>query len=208
MFFFTFFRNLFSRKKSFLEGADYIVFGLGNPGDQYKHTRHNVGFRIVDQFSSTLENPETIACRNADVVKGTLNSTSVVAVVKPTTFMNRSGSAVAEVLQESGFQKKKQTFIVVVDDINIPFGTFRIRGKGTHGGHNGLRSIIETIGTDFPRLRVGIGPFDKKTGLIDFVLGNFSEEEERQLPEILAKGSDILSVCAAEPIDAVMNKYN
>lgn len=202
------FRNLFFRKKIGLEETDFIVFGLGNPGERYTHTRHNIGFRITDQFSSLLENRKIIVVRNADIVRGTLNGTTVVAVIKPTTFMNRSGAAVAEVLKMCGFATKKQKYLVVVDDINIPFGTFRIRGKGTHGGHNGLRSIIDTVGSEFSRLRVGIGPVDNNIGMIDFVLGNFSNDEERQLTEIILRGSEILTLCAAEPIDAVMNKYN
>ena len=203
-----FFRTLFFQKKAFLEKTDFIVFGLGNPGEQYAHTRHNIGFRIADRFSAFLENRKTMVLKNARVITGTLKKTSMVTVVKPTTFMNKSGAAVTEVLKKCGFAEKKQKYIVVVDDINIPFGSFRIRGKGTHGGHNGLRSIIDSVGPSFSRLRVGIGPFDKKSGMIDFVLGNFSETEERQLSEIVTRGSEILSLCTAEPIDAVMNKYN
>ena len=168
----TFFSRIFLRGKTGLEETDFMVIGLGNPGDRYFHTRHNIGFRIVDRFASRLDNPEPMVTRNAEITKGTLYTSSI-AVVKPTTFMNRSGIAVAEVLKKCRFSVKKQRFIVVVDDINIPFGSLRIRQKGTHGGHNGLRSIIDSIGPDFSRLRVGIGPFDKKTGMIDFVLGNF-----------------------------------
>ncbi len=142
------------------------------------------------------------------MMQGTLAPASVVAAVKPTTFMNRSGVAVAEILKRCDYSVKKQTYIIVVDDINIPFGTFRIRGKGTHGGHNGLRSVIDTVGTGFIRLRVGIGPRDKKTGMIDFVLGNFTGEEEVRLPGIITKGSEILHRCVSEPIDAIMNTIN
>ena len=206
--FFRFFRTFFSAGSTSLKDTDFIAFGLGNPGQKYAHTRHNIGFRVIDRFSSSLAAPVTISTPNADVVKGRLDHSSVVAAVKPTTFMNRSGVAVAELLKMCDYSGKKPNFVIVVDDINIPFGTFRIRGKGTHGGHNGLRSIIGTIGTEFIRLRVGIGPFVGKTGMIDFVLGNFTAEEEDRLPAIITKGSEILHRCVSEPVDAIMNTIN
>jgi peptidyl-tRNA hydrolase, PTH1 family len=206
--FFRFFRNFFSTGCTCLKDTDFVVFGLGNPGEKYAHTRHNIGFRVVDRFSSSLTAPFKISTPNAEVVKGTLAPSYVVAAVKPTTFMNRSGVAVAEILKKCDYSVKKQIFIIVVDDIHIPFGTFRIRGKGTHGGHNGLRSVIEEVGTGFIRLRVGIGPFVGKTGMIDFVLGNFTGEEEDRLPGIIKKGSEILHRCVSEPIDVIMNTFN
>ena len=206
--FFRFFRKFFSTGSTCLKDTDFIAFGLGNPGEKYAHTRHNIGFRIIDRFSSSLTAPVKISTPNAEVVKGTLAASSVVAAVKPTTFMNRSGVAVAEVLKKCDYSGKKPNFVIVVDDVNIPFGTFRIRGKGTHGGHNGLRSIIDTVGNEFIRLRVGIGPFVGKTGMIDFVLGKFTGEEEDRLPGIIEKGSEILHRCVSEPIDVIMNTFN
>lgn len=205
---FTFFGNMFPHNRFYREEMDFIVFGLGNPGNKYHFTRHNIGFRIVDQLVSSLDKTATTVTRNAEITKGTLDHTTMTAVVKPVTFMNRSGIAVTDVLEKYNYRTKNQKYVVVVDDINIPFGSMRLRGKGTHGGHNGLRSIIDAIGTGFIRLRVGIGPVDTKTDIIEFVLGNFSEQEERQLPDIIHRGIEILKLCAVEPLSTVMNKYN
>jgi PTH1 family peptidyl-tRNA hydrolase len=204
----TFFKYLFFRDRSGLEKSDFIVFGLGNPGRDYVNTRHNIGFRIVDRLVSSLENTTRTGSPKAEIFLGHLYRTTATAAVKPRTFMNRSGEAVSEVLKKCNYHTRQQKYVVVVDDVNIPFGSLRIRGKGTHGGHNGLRSIIDTVGTEFVRLRVGIGPVVGSSGMIDFVLGNFSEEEEEQIPDIIAKGCEILKNYAVESLSTVMNTYN
>jgi len=108
--FFRFFRTFFSAGSTCLKDTDFIAFGLGNPGEKFAHTRHNIGFRIIDRFSSSLTAPVTISTPNAEVVKGRLDHSSVVAAVKPTTFMNRSGIAVAELLNKCDYSGKKTEF--------------------------------------------------------------------------------------------------
>ena len=203
-----FFRHFFSNHEKRLTKIEFFVFGLGNPGKEYFFTRHNIGFRIIDQFISDLENPVKIRRRYAEVLKGTLKNGMTVAAVKPVTYMNRSGLAVADLIGNFKSGKVSKKFLIIVDDIHLPFGTFRIRLKGSHGGHNGLKSIIDSIGSDFPRLRVGIGPLPDNSNLIDFVLGKFTEFEIAKIDELLIKGQEIINLCAAENLDAVMNKYN
>lgn len=206
--FFSLLRDRFLHNRVNWEETDFIVFGLGNPGRKYLTTRHNIGFRIVDQLVASLDKTTTTVTRHAEITRGTLDSATITAAVKPLTFMNNSGRAVSEVLEKCNHRSKQQKYIVVVDDINIPFGTLRVRGKGTHGGHNGLRSIIDTIGAEFIRLRVGVGPVHSTSDIIEFVLGNFSPEEEQQLPDIIKKGTTILKSCAVESLSTVMNTYN
>jgi PTH1 family peptidyl-tRNA hydrolase len=120
--------------------------------------------------------------------------------------MNLSGKAVVSVL--SRLKTEQNRFIVIVDDFNLPIGKIRIRSNGSHGGHNGLKSITEYIGDDFPRMRVGIGPLPKKVSVTDFVLGKFNQTEEYHLKEVIPTTLDALEFFTAQSIDAVMNKYN
>lgn len=143
---------------------------------------------------------------SCDLTIGTSSSDNVVAVIRPLTFMNRSGEVVSDVLKRNVSTDVK--IIVVVDDFNIPLGTMRARKGGSHGGHNGLKSIIGHIGSEFPRLRIGIGPLPEKSSVIDFVLGNFTNEEEQKLTTILNEAKMALTLFTDQNIDAVMRNCN
>ncbi len=203
---FTYLCKLIFRSNISNEIFDTVFFGLGNPGEQYAHTRHNIGFRIIDSFNDCLSDRKRVFFPDAEVTKGKLTSDTAVATIKPLSYMNRSGFVVAAVLKK--WKTPQNKCLVVVDDIHIPLGTIRARRNGTHGGHNGLKSIIGQIGTDFPRLRIGIGPRPEQTDILDFVLGNFNVSEEEVLTKVITRGHEILKTFAADGIDAVMNNYN
>lgn len=199
--------ELFGREKPVEKKIDVCYFGLGNPGKEYEHTRHNIGFRVIDRFnSSILREKKKVKFSEAEVVKGIIGENIIVATVKPLTYMNRSGSVVAAVIKKWNIPLDK--CMVVVDDFNIPFGTIRARKKGSDGGHNGMKSIIERIGEGFPRLRVGIGPLPENVNVTDFVLGNFRKSEEKELEEIITRCCNALEEFAINGIEKMMNKYN
>ncbi len=171
-----------------------LLVGLGNPGQEYDLTRHNVGFLCLDEFVSKTDEMED--WQNKKNLKCLLSSGQLgdarVMVIKPTTFMNNSGQAVQAVLD---FYKLSPSQIAVIhDDIDVDFGQIRLRVGGSSAGHNGIKSVSEAIGEDYGRVRVGIGP--KKPAKIpseDFVLQKFSKEEQAQLPNLAQEASAILS---------------
>lgn len=201
---FSFFQSVLNIKRE-SNSADVLFFGLGNPGKEYEHTRHNIGFRVIDALNSQLTERTSLNVPYAIAVKGRLNL-NIVVTVKPVTYMNRSGDAVNSVL--SRLKNDQTRFIVIVDDITLPIGKIRLRSGGSHGGHNGLKSIIAHIGTDFPRLRVGIGPQPEKVAIVDYVLGTFNQAEEQILKKVIPTTLDALKMFTVESIEAVMNRYN
>ncbi len=177
------------------------AFGLGNPGEQYRYTRHNVGFLTVDRIATRLgirfhHLPGKFVART-EIQKQHL------ILVKPLLFMNYSGIVVKEHLIQ-----EPDDFLVVLDDLALPFGTLRLRAKGSAGGHKGLASIIYHLGTEeFPRLRIGIG-FPESTTATDYVLGRWTPMEETQLPNILDLAADACLTVITEGFTAAMNRYN
>ena len=179
--------------------------GLGNPGREYEHTRHNVGFQVADELAHryrvTLRNHtkwKARAAKIADIGSGVL-------VAEPTTFMNLSGWAVREM---ADFHKLAPAdVLVVVDDADLPLGRLRLRTGGSAGGHNGLKSIIQELGTlEFPRLRVGVG---RQAGeLKNHVLGRFSAEEKAHIDAAVKRAADAAELFAKEDILAAMNRFN
>src|SRR3989304_5892704 len=164
-----------------------LVVGLGNPGRSYQKTRHNLGYRVVDLLAEKHKTKfkggkgEYLYCRV--VVEG-----RKVYLLKPLTFMNASGQAVFDSLRF--FNLTPPELFVICDDVALPFGTLRIREKGSDGGHKGLRSIIYQLGTEeFPRLRLGIGPAAEGIDLEDFVLQRFEKEEGKNVEELIQRGS-------------------
>ncbi|NLP01331.1 MAG: aminoacyl-tRNA hydrolase [Fibrobacter sp.] len=201
---FSFLRKLFHRSV-LPESIDAVYIGLGNPGE-YAKTRHNIGFRVADALSQNLKSSIPGFIADSEIVSGVMDSGKRVLVVKPQTFMNRSGVAVEAILRKT--KVPFDAVMVIVDDINLPLGAMRARRGGSHGGHNGLKSIIEYIGPDFPRLRIGIGPPPKDRDLKEFVLGEFSAQEEKVLKDVISKAV-AASICfLTEGVDVVMNKYN
>lgn len=177
--------------------------GLGNPGPKYAGTRHNVGFEVASHLAGSCE---WASRSHFDHVLVTIRSRPV-HLTKPTTFMNDSGLAVSAILQETDIAL--QDIIVVVDDIHLDMGRIRIRRRGSDGGHNGLRSIISSVGSDdFPRLRLGVGHPNNDSELIDHVLSDFDPGEKKAIEKSIRTAAEAVRCFWSEGIDQVMNRYN
>lgn len=183
----------------------YLIAGLGNIGTEYELTRHNIGFLILDRIADNKKIAFTTS-RYADKAEFKFKGRQL-HFIKPNTYMNLSGKAIAYWLQE--LKIPKENLLVVVDDIALPFGTLRMRTKGSGAGHNGLINIEElTGGQDYPRLRFGVGNNFNRGGQVDFVLSNFSQEELTALPPIMDKAEEmILSFCTIGA-DRTMSLHN
>jgi PTH1 family peptidyl-tRNA hydrolase len=183
----------------------YLIAGLGNIGQEYELSRHNIGFVVIDQLADKFDAQFT-SCRFADKAEFKYKGRSI-HLIKPTTYMNLSGKAVSYWLQE--LKVPNENFLVVVDDLAIPFESIRIRPKGSAAGHNGLTSIEElTGGQNYPRLRVGIGSNFGKGYQVDYVLSNFTKQEFEKIPTIIEKSMDaILSFCTIG-LERTMNQFN
>jgi PTH1 family peptidyl-tRNA hydrolase len=183
-----------------------FLLGLGNPGPRYAHTRHNLGFRVVDMLAANhrverWEKGET--CVRAEFE---FESTRIV-LVKPQTYMNLSGRAAAEL--RSVFGAEPGELVVTVDDIALPLGQLRLRLRGSDGGHNGLRSIISELGTaDFPRLRMGVGPLPPAVAPADFVLSPFSGDETETVDAMIGKAVQCVETVVRSGFDRAMGVFN
>ena len=181
-----------------------VVVGLGNPGKQYHGTRHNVGFAVVDTLASgptAGRFQSRFQAQVADLMEGEQK----VLLVKPETFMNLSGQSVRQVIDF--YQVELADLLVVCDDINLPLGRLRIRTKGTHGGHNGLRDIQNHLGTtEYARLRVGVGAGEED--LVGHVLGRFRPSERPIIEDALSLAVQAVSTWVGQGADACMNRYN
>ena len=182
-----------------------LVAGLGNPGRQYERTRHNIGFMVIDELVRRL--PDGAARRrfDAELLESSTTGGRLI-LLKPQTYMNRSGTAVSQAMR--WYKVRLEDLLVVCDDLDLPFGRLRLRPQGSSGGHNGLKSIIEQIGSDrFPRLRVGVGrPI--RGDAVAHVLNRFSPDEEAALPAIIERAADAVMTWHAEGITAAMNQFN
>jgi PTH1 family peptidyl-tRNA hydrolase len=181
-----------------------LIVGLGNPGSTYRHTRHNVGFMVLDRLAHRFNASFT---RYPGVDLATLSVTaSPVLLAKPLSFMNASGDVVAPLLNR--FRLQPDRLLVVYDDIHLPLGQIRIRGKGSSGGHNGLESIRTALSSEsFNRLRCGIGQ-DQIKDLVDFVLSPFTEEEHPRLETLLDTAVNAAQVFVQEGLNTTMNRFN
>jgi PTH1 family peptidyl-tRNA hydrolase len=184
----------------------YLIAGLGNIGAEYELTRHNAGFLVLDQLADVQKAPVFTTARLADKTEFKFKGRSI-HLIKPNTFMNLSGKAIAYWLQE--LKIPKENLLVVVDDLALPFGSLRMRTKGSAAGHNGLKNIEELLGgQDYTRLRFGIGNDFGKGHQVDFVLSNFEPSEFDKMPEVIKKANEmILSFCTAGPA-RTMTAYN
>lgn len=190
------------------QGVDYlyIVVGLGNPGKKYDGTRHNVGFDVIDILANRY-NVNVNKIKFKSVYGETNIGNKKVLLVKPQTFMNNSGEAVLEI--SKFFKVPIENILVVVDDIDIGFGSLRIRAKGSAGSHNGMKSIVYLLQSDkFPRVKMGIGRQEEGRDLANFVLGRFSKEEQITINELLEKAADSVESIIKEGVSSSMNKYN
>jgi PTH1 family peptidyl-tRNA hydrolase len=192
-------------KINFGSEMKYLITGLGNIGDEYASTRHNVGFQVIDHLASSL---------NATWKSVTLGSLAEVkyksrtlVLLKPNTYMNLSGKSIAYWLQKEKIPIEK--LLVIVDEIQLDPGTIRLRGKGTDGGHNGLKDIQEQLNsTEYARLRIGIGRNFHLGGQVDYVLGKWSSEELKILPGILEAGADAVKEFVSIGLKRTMDKVN
>jgi PTH1 family peptidyl-tRNA hydrolase len=186
----------------------FVVVGLGNPGAQYYATRHNVGFRVVDRALELMggENDKFQAARYAEIVEIKFRGRTIL-LVKPQTYMNLSGKAVAYYLNDR--KVERSNLLVVTDDLALPFGAVRLRKQGSDGGHNGLADIQAALQTtQYPRMRVGIGNDFPKGRQADYVLSPFTEAEGERLPEILDHCARAVQAFVLEPFDNVAEKFN
>lgn len=176
-----------------------LVVGLGNPGPTYRDTRHNTGHMVVDRVAARLGCPFRL--RGQAVVGEATWAGGRLHLAKPVAFMNVSGPPVARLLRDLGLDPAH--LILVHDDLDLPFGRVRVRQKGGHGGHNGVRSLVETLGTEaFRRVKVGVGRPATKAEVADWLLTEFDAEARAALPEILARAADAaLELAAAGPVE-------
>lgn len=181
-----------------------VVVGLGNPGKRYDGTRHNVGFAVIDGLAASPRAGRFQSRFQAQVCE-LIEDIGKVLLVKPETFMNLSGRCVREVLDF--YQLSLTDLLVVCDDINLPLGRLRVRAKGTHGGHNGLRDIQNHLGTtEYARLRIGVGSPCEEA--IDHVLGRFAPAERKLIEDALGLAAQAVLVWASRGVEACMNQYN
>ncbi|PIU84189.1 MAG: aminoacyl-tRNA hydrolase [Elusimicrobia bacterium CG06_land_8_20_14_3_00_38_11] len=179
-----------------------FIIGLGNPGKKYSSTRHNVGFAVLDNFTEdkSLEWREYKDCALVSVCDDFI-------LVKSMLFMNRSGYAIMPLIKK--YNPDYEDIIVVCDDMDISFGTLRVRKGGSSGGHNGVESIIETLGTnEFCRIRIGIGRPPSNVDAVDFVLSKFTQEEALKMKSVISRASDAVSVFIDSGLQKAMNLFN
>ena len=185
--------------------AKFLIVGLGNIGPEYQNTRHNIGFMMLDAFAQSV-NAEWQDKRYGFVAKCRVKSAEMV-LLKPSTYMNLSGNAVRYWLQQEKIPV--ENMLVLVDDLNLPFGTIRIRKKGSNGGHNGLGNIQSVLGSDaYARVRFGIGNEYTRGAQINFVLGKWTAEEEQQLNDRLIVTTELIPSFCLAGIDRTMNQFN
>jgi peptidyl-tRNA hydrolase (EC 3.1.1.29) len=182
----------------------YLICGLGNPGDEYADTRHNTGFMVLDAFAKA-SNIYFEDKRYGFVAQTMLKGRKII-LLKPTTFMNLSGNAVRYWLNEEKIDQSR--LLVVSDDVALPLGDFRLKADGSNGGHNGLGHIMQLIGQNYARLRMGIGNDFPKGGQVDWVLGRYTDEDMKVLEPAINMAGDIIKSFVLQGINITMNQYN
>lgn len=204
---FDIFKQLENKDPAPTGAVEYIIAGLGNPGTEYENTRHNIGFMTID----TLCEKYKVSCKKLKFKS--LTCDVIIAgkrclIMKPSTFMNKSGEAVTEAM--SFYKIPPERTIIVFDDISLEPGKMRIRRKGSDGGHNGIKNIIYLSGSDmFPRIKMGVGAKPHSDyNLADWVLGHFKKEDGEKLEQCFQNAVSALELMVAGKIDEAMNKYN
>ena len=184
----------------------WLIVGLGNPGKDYAGTRHNAGFWCIDHLAEAHDMTLSDRRRNAVIGEGTIAGIAV-ALVKPRTFVNRSGLAARYLLDRYG--ASSGDLLVIHDDMNLPLGKLRLRAGGSAGGHNGINSIIQAIGSrEFPRLRLGIGSPPSPSEAVEHVLGAMTNDEHREADEMIERAAKAVETVVAEGISVAMNRFN
>jgi PTH1 family peptidyl-tRNA hydrolase len=184
-----------------------LVVGLGNPGKEYELSRHNIGFMVLDELARRSGAEfRKMFWFPAQKASGRIGD-SEIRLVKPTTYMNRSGQAVWQSMKK--WRVDPADTVVVFDDVDLEFGGIRVRGKGSGGSHNGMKSVLEWVQTKaFPRVRVGIGPKPPETDMIEFVLGNFPAEESLKLEKVVERAADAVESIFSIGTERTMNAFN
>jgi peptidyl-tRNA hydrolase, PTH1 family len=195
-----------SKFMSSLEEKNWLIVGLGNPGEQYEKTRHNLGFMVADELARKFNTlVRRVECRALTGQFSFENQT--VEIVKPQTYMNLSGESIACFLKKENRSVKK--LVVVTDDLALPVGKIRLRGKGSAGGHNGLKSLIECLRTeDFIRLRIGIKPEHQISETKRFVLEKFSKSDLETVEKVLEQSVEAVLAVISDGVERAMAKYN
>ena len=199
--------DLFQKKgtETHDEYMKYLIVGLGNIGDEYVGTRHNVGFRAVDAFAQK-QGAEWADKRYGAIARTRVKNTELI-LLKPSTYMNLSGQAVRYWAQQAKIPVEH--LLVIVDDLSLPVGKIRMRGSGSDGGHNGLKNIASCMMTqNYPRIKFGIGNEFPKGTQVDFVLGQFSDEDNRIIDEKLDYVGEMIKSFCLQGLDRTMNQYN
>jgi len=204
-----FLKTIFGNKRPYLEETDrmkkFLVVGLGNIGPEYAGTRHNIGFQVLEH----LANKKDVAFTTGKL--GSLGSFKIkgrsILLLKPSTYMNRSGKAIKYWMEKEKIAL--ENVLVITDDLNLPFGTIRLKTKGSDGGHNGLADIQTVLQTvNYNRLRFGLGSNYSKGRQVDYVLGTWNEDEKKSFPERLEKCTDIVLSFALQGVQITMNQFN
>ena len=182
----------------------YLIVGLGNPGREYEMTRHNTGFMVVDELADKLG--ATFEDKRYGFVAETSIKGRKVFILKPTTYMNLSGNAVRYWLQKENIDQSR--LLVIVDDLSIPLGDFRLKGNGSNGGHNGLGNIQQLIGQQYARLRMGIGADFQQGQQVDWVLGRYDDDDMKTLQPSIDMAVEIIKSFVLAGLNITMNQYN
>ena len=206
---FDFFKSLFTKHGIIQEEKDpmkkFLIVGLGNIGDEYAETRHNIGFKVLDEVAQANDFTFETA-KLGDIGSYKIKGRTIICL-KPSTYMNRSGKALKYWMDKENIPQSN--VLVITDDINLPFGTIRIKTKGSNGGHNGLKDIelfLQTI--TYNRYRFGVGADFGKGRQVEYVLGQWDDEEKALLPERLKKSTEIINSFVLAGIARTMNQYN
>ena len=185
----------------------YLIAGLGNPTRQYEHTRHNVGFDVIDALAEKYHISINEKKHKALLGKGVINGQKVI-LAKPQTYMNLSGESLVELVNYYKLDPESE-LIVIYDDISLDVGKLRIRAKGSAGGHNGIKNIIAQLGTqEFTRIKIGVGEKPAKMDLADYVLGRFSKEEQPIIRESADRAREAVCEMITHDVASAMNKFN
>ena len=182
-----------------------LIVGLGNPGAQYKGTRHNIGFAVLDEIARRASVGFESAPAEALIAKWRRPDDAAL-LAKPLTFMNLSGQAVGEIARY--FKVEVSDLLIVVDEVQLPLGKLRARARGSAGGHNGLKSVIAHLGDDFSRLRIGVGRGEQQRDLADHVLSRFERDEAAEVERMTTRAADAAEMFITSGIEAVMNAFN
>lgn len=202
-------KSFFTKNKTLLGEADtmkkFLVVGLGNIGDEYANTRHNIGFKILDE-TAKAEGLTFETQKLGDVTTLKVKGRSIL-LLKPSTYMNRSGKAIKYWMEKEKIPL--ENLMVITDDINLPFGTIRVKTKGSDGGHNGLKDTQTSLETtNYNRFRFGVGADFGQGRQVDYVLGEWNEDEQKGLPERFTKATELIKSFVLSGINRTMNQYN